>query len=63
MDGYLQMTGLMQTVFLIEHNKAGRVVGPKGANIQQLKLQSGSSNLRVEKESKVSIPSDFSLSF
>ncbi len=47
-----QHQGLMQAVFLIEHSKTGRVVGQKGANIQQLKLQSGAASLRIEKEVK-----------
>ena len=48
-----QHHGLLQAVFLIEHSKTGRVVGQKGANIQQLKLQSGAVSLRIEKEVKV----------
>lgn len=52
-EGVAHPSGLMQAVFLIEHNKTGRVVGPKGANIQNLKLQSGASSLRIEKEVKL----------
>lgn len=53
-DPYAQYAGIMQAVFLVEHSKAGRVVGPKGANIQHVKLQSGSANVRIEKEIRVS---------
>lgn len=45
---------VQQIVLLIEHSKAGRVVGPKGTNIQHIKFQSASTNLRIEKEVHVS---------
>jgi ribosomal protein S3 len=41
--------------FLIEPNKVGRVVGPKGATIHNLKSKSQLSQLRVSKEPQVSI--------
>jgi len=40
--------------FLIEPNKVGRVVGPKGATIHNLKSKSQLSQLRVSKEPQVS---------
>mmetsp|Transcript_8036 Transcript_8036/g.12009 ORF Transcript_8036/g.12009 Transcript_8036/m.12009 type:complete len:300 (-) Transcript_8036:89-988(-) len=49
-DQYGNYSSLMQVTLLIEHSKAGRVVGPKGSNIQNIKFQSASSNLRIEKE-------------
>lgn len=35
---------------MIEHAKAGRVVGPKGSNIQALKSRSGATQVRVVKD-------------
>lgn len=35
---------------LVDHNKAGRIVGPKGATILSLKNKSGATNIRMQKE-------------
>lgn len=40
---------------LLEHAKAGRVVGKQGANIQTIKFKSGAANVRMQKE-----PQEFS---
>lgn len=39
---------------LLEHNKAGKAVGAKGAMIQAIKLKSGAMSIRIEKEPLVS---------
>mmetsp|Transcript_23863 Transcript_23863/g.22960 ORF Transcript_23863/g.22960 Transcript_23863/m.22960 type:complete len:158 (+) Transcript_23863:75-548(+) len=38
---------------LLEHGKAGRVVGQKGAKIQSLKIKSGAMQIRIQKDPKV----------
>ena len=40
---------------LVEHNKAGKVIGPKGSTMQDMKLRSGAQQVRVQKD-----PRDFS---
>ena len=40
---------------LVEHSKAGKVIGPKGATMQDMKLRSGAQQVRVQKD-----PRDFS---
>ena len=40
---------------LVEHNKAGKVIGPKGTTLQDMKLRSGVHQVRVQKD-----PRDFS---
>ncbi len=38
---------------LLEHSKAGKAVGAKGATMQTIKNNSSVNNLRIEKEPKV----------
>jgi hypothetical protein len=40
--------------FLVDHNKTGRIIGNKGANLQLLKEKSGVAVIRIEKEPIVS---------
>jgi predicted RNA-binding protein YlqC (UPF0109 family) len=35
---------------LLEHSKAGKVVGPKGSMIQSLKIKSGASQIKIQKD-------------
>jgi predicted RNA-binding protein YlqC (UPF0109 family) len=45
---------VISVCLLVEHAKAGRVVGPKGATLQAIKSQSGAV-VRVEKEAQVRV--------
>ena len=39
---------------LVDNQKAGRIIGPGGANIHALKSRTGALQLRMQKELKVS---------
>lgn len=44
--------GIVSTSLLLEHSKAGKIVGAKGAMIQQVQLKSGCMNVKIEKDPK-----------
>lgn len=57
-QAYVQQSGQTEHFVvqcLLEHSKAGRVVGTKGATIQGLKIKSGASQIRMQKD-----PDEFS---
>lgn len=43
----------MQIHLLLEHQKAGKAVGTKGTMMQTMKMKSGASSIRIEKEPMV----------
>jgi len=44
--------GIINASILLEHSKAGKIVGAKGAMIQQVQLKSGCVNVKIEKDPK-----------
>lgn len=44
--------GVFSVSVLLEHSKAGKIVGAKGATIQRIQSESGCGNIRIEKEPK-----------
>lgn len=46
--------GVFAVHILLEHGKAGKAVGAKGAMMESIKRKSAVQNLRIEKEPKVS---------
>ena len=49
-----QDAGLLVISMMIQHEMAGRMVGKKGAMIQNVQNTSGCTNIRIEKEPRVS---------
>ncbi len=47
-----QQTEPFMVHLLIEHSRAGKVIGPKGATMQDMKVRSGSTQVRVQKDPK-----------
>jgi predicted RNA-binding protein YlqC (UPF0109 family) len=44
--------GIISASILLEHSKAGKIVGSKGAMIQQVQMKSGCVNVKIEKDPK-----------